>query len=270
MMTHLFLSDVDGTLLNNDVPIPDAVVRAAAKFKQAGGGLCLCTGRAPISARAPARRIGVNCPSILWGGPAIYDFDRNECLWKRSMPGEILDSAARCVEKYPKIALLAYTERDIYFLRRTDYILSKGIPEEMTAPQSPISAVSGEVIKIVLAGENIEELGACISDCFTLPGIHAAFSSRHFVEVVADGANKGAAMEALCELLQIPLANTFAAGDGMTDLSMLSRAGFAYTLPHAPKALKDVCNMVIPSFREGGMEAAFENAESFLKGNAQG
>ena len=52
-----FLTDVDGTLLRRDVPLPPAVAEAARRYTALGGRLALCTGRSLPAAEETARSL---------------------------------------------------------------------------------------------------------------------------------------------------------------------------------------------------------------------
>jgi hypothetical protein len=55
--------------------------------------------------------------------------------------------------------------------------------------------------------------------------ITAMRSNNNYLEIFPADAGKGAAVAALAEYLQIPVENTFAAGDAQNDVSMIEAAG---------------------------------------------
>lgn len=262
-MNGLFVTDVDGTLLRTPAPVSAKVCAAAAQFRAAGGGISLCTGRAPASARAPAALIGANCPAILWGGAAIYDFQNRCCLWKRTLPTAAYGGIRRAVEEFPAVSVLVYTQEDIFILRRSPFAEAKGIPEEVLGPLANVEDICGEPIKVVLISEDEQQVRHCGQQCFGAC-CEVAPASRHFVEVVPPDAHKGQAVQVLSRLLGLERPQIFGAGDGMTDLPMLQQVGRAYAMSNSPEELRCCAHMVLPCVEDEGMVTAFLDAAATL------
>ena len=64
------------------------------------------------------------------------------------------------------------------------------------------------------------------------------YSSPNYLEHVPEHVSKGHAVKKLCELLQIPLENTVAAGDQENDISMLETAAVGAAMKNATDAVK--------------------------------
>jgi hydroxymethylpyrimidine pyrophosphatase-like HAD family hydrolase len=72
----------------------------------------------------------------------------------------------------------------------------------------------------------------------------------------APGASKGAALLALAERLGIPAAETFAIGDGLNDISMLTAAGVSVAMAGAPPSVRAAARFVTTSNDEEGFARA--------------
>ena len=116
-------------------------------------------------------------------------------------------------------------------LRRNALLNAKGVRVENQGPEVPLSALPIPILKLVLCGENREELENC-RRCFPPELCCFTFSSRHFVDVVSGETGKARAMAELAERLEIPLSQCLCAGDGMSDLPMLKQAGVASRPTH--------------------------------------
>ena len=88
--------------------------------------------------------------------------------------------------------------------------------------------------------------------------VSAVWSSGASMEITHPDAQKGIALEALCELLQIPLENTMALGDSGNDESMLKAAGFGVAMGNAPDFIKAVADAVTESNTNDGAAIAIE------------
>jgi hydroxymethylpyrimidine pyrophosphatase-like HAD family hydrolase len=64
-------------------------------------------------------------------------------------------------------------------------------------------------------------------------------------------------MKAMAQRYNVDLSHFFVAGDGMTDLPMIKLGGYTFAPSTSPQVLLEVCDMVIPSCEEDGMEKAF-------------
>ena len=127
MGKYIFLSDVDGTLLGGDSDIPQNVINSAQEFMDAGGLLCLSTGRSTVSSRWVAKEINVNLPCILYTGAAIYDFKAERYIWSCHFESDILPVIERIYDEYPDLSLQVYTHDNIYMLRNNQRLMERGI-----------------------------------------------------------------------------------------------------------------------------------------------
>lgn len=262
-MAHVFLSDVDGTLVNRDTPLTRPVLGAARAYREKGGLLSLCTGRSVIAAQATAEALGVNLPCILYGGASIYDFHSSRHLRIHSFQYDILSSVRQVLTGHPDISMQVFTQDDIYVLRRNARLNRRGVAEENTGSERAPEDVHGEIIKLVMCCDDVSALASCAA-LFPKEYCEFAFSSRYFVDITPKGCSKADAMHALSEHTGIPLSSFFAAGDSMADLPMLSLAGISFAPANATDAVKEAVTHIVPGVNEGGMAQAFSIAAEHL------
>lgn len=259
MVPYLFLSDIDGTLVQGSIGMTPGVLAAAQQFRDAGGLLAVCTGRSPIAALPIALELGVNTSCVLYGGAALYDCRRRRLLWSHPFPDAVRSCIAQALERFPSLSVQVFTAEDIYVLRRNEHFNAKGIKAENIGPICTLGEVQGDILKLVLCSNDPEELERCRS-CFPAEFCQYAFASRTFVDVVAAGAGKESAMAALSQQLGIPFSHFFCAGDAITDLPMMQLAGVSYAPANALEPVRRAATLVVPQVGEGGMEQAFLDA----------
>lgn len=264
-MDYIFLSDIDGTLLRADAPLTARVVDAARDYTARGGLLAVCTGRSLPAALPVAEKLGVNAPSILYGGAAIYDFQKREYLYTQPFCYDVMQSVRSVLDAYDDISMQVCTKEQIHILRRNRRLNELGAKEENTGPLSKPEDVTGEILKIVMCCDEPEHLAYC-RRFFPEEYCHFAFASRTFVDVVAAGFGKGEAMGKLAELLDIPFRRFFGAGDAMTDLPMLQAAAVSFAPENALEPVRCAATHVVPSVYNGGMEQAFRIAAEYMAG----
>ena len=91
----------------------------------------------------------------------------------------------------------------------------------------------------------------------TIP-VSAVWSSKTSMEITHPEAQKGIALDALCDLLQIPVENTLALGDSGNDESMLKKAGIGVAMGNAPDIIKQTAGFVTERSDRDGAAIAIE------------
>jgi len=263
-MNHIFLTDIDGTLLRRDAPLSQGVIDAARKYTASGGLLSVCTGRSLIAAKEVAEAIGVNAPSILYGGAAIYDFQSASYLYAHSFHWNIMQAVQAVLNAYNDISMQVFTLDDVFVLRRNRRLNELGVKEENVNPVTIPENVTGDVLKLVMCCDEPSHLEDC-RKLFPPEHCHFAFASRTFVDVVAAGFGKGEAMERLSVLLGIPFSRFFSAGDAITDLPMLRASAISFAPDNALPVVKESVTHVVADVFSGGMAQAFQIAENHIR-----
>ena len=96
---RVFLFDMDGTLLRSDKTMSLFSEEAIRKAAGSGAGVVFCTGRSwsellPFFPRLPEMRYAV-CQS----GAFLYDLADDRCLFRRSLPEEVVAEVVRIGEE---------------------------------------------------------------------------------------------------------------------------------------------------------------------------
>ncbi len=91
----------------------------------------------------------------------------------------------------------------------------------------------------------------------TVP-VSAVWSSGSSMEITHPDAKKGIALEALCEILNIPIENTMALGDSGNDESMLRAAGLGVAMGNAPDFVRAIADEVTENSENDGAAIAIE------------
>ena len=83
----LVVSDIDGTLNNKLRKLPKRNYNAIKEFTDRGGNFTLASGRLQSSLERNYNRITANQPAIVLNGAGLYDYRKQEMMW-RSTIGE--------------------------------------------------------------------------------------------------------------------------------------------------------------------------------------
>ena len=215
----IFFTDMDDTLLNSEKQVTKENMDAISEALAAGHKIVFNTGR-PLSGFLPIlKELGLDregCYAIAFNGGLIYDCAAKKTLYRRTIP---LEYARVIFEKTQEAGLYCHTYSDTSLLCRH-------------------------------AGEETRVYTQAIHDRTKMDAYRAAmepwakgkismfYSSPHYLEHVPEHVSKGHAVKKLCELLQIPLANTVAAGDQENDISMIEAAAVGAAMKNATDAVK--------------------------------
>ena len=263
-MNFTFLSDIDGTLLKTNSPMPEATIDAAQAFVDAKGNLALCTGREIRSAGSIVQLLPVNAPCILYGGGMIYDFKEQRILWMQPLDKLILvvmDTILRCE---PSISITVFTVAGIYTIRMNQFMSEHGVYEDRTAPLCTLSELKGDILKVLLTCEDPGILEGLRDHIIDPDVFEYAFAALHFYEITPKGVDKGTSMVKLEELMHLPDNHFFVSGDAGTDLAMRKNAVLFFAPETAEEIVRRSADYIIPGPSDAGMVHAFTRAIVYM------
>lgn len=261
-MDWVLLTDIDGTLDYHCRGISHEIYLSTKKYLQLGGGLGLATGRSLISTTKTAKKMGVNIPSILLGGSMVYDYIDKRVRWTCTFPKYVQGIVEEVALRFTDVAILVYTEKEIFLHNSNKLLRHKAVPEERKAAKS--FHIKGNILKINIVGERnyIHEI---LNIYFNNPMYETTFASQHFAEIVSSEAGKGNAMQVLSDMLKIPVNRFIVMGDAHNDVEMLKRAGIALTLENAPEDVKTFADVILPHCKDNGATKGFVYAAEVIE-----
>lgn len=263
---RLVALDLDGTLVGEDMRIRPRTVAAVRAAVDAGVAVAIVTGRMASSALPYARELGLRGPIVGMQGALI-----------RAMPDAGRPGLGRLLYHRPLSAAVA---RDALAWCR-----SHGLDphlnhlEKMVIPASDSRAAEyvrfnfGRVVVVpdldawvLHPVTKVISVGDPPAPTRLLPAARADFDGRAvvtvshpmFLEFVAPGVSKGAAVRWLARRLGVDLRDALAIGDQLNDLEMIAEVGFGVAMPHGPAELRAVASLVAPPFDEDGAAQVLE------------
>lgn len=224
----------------------------------------LCSTPAARSPLSPIlKELGLDregCYAIAFNGGLIYDCAAKKTLYRRTIP---LEYARVIFEKTQEAASTATPTPTPPF--------SAAMQAEETRVYTQaihIPVVEDPLLPEHLAEEPCKMIVIDLHDRAKMDAYRAAmepwakgkismfYSSPHYLEHVPEHVSKGHAVKKLCELLQIPLANTVAAGDQENDISMIEAAAVGACHEKCDRCRKGECRLYhgkrLQSQRRGG------------------
>ena len=256
---RLIALDMDGTLLDGDGQVPDAFWPLLDAARSHGVTLAPASGRQ----LATLQQMFPECDTFIAENGAVV-WHSGEVVSTTALP---LDAARNLIAALPDAPFPAHTVICAPEVAAT-LPLPPAIDAEVDkyyASRTTLAALGDHptpVIKIALYVETDAERDALPWVREHAPELRAVVSGKHWLDIMHPDADKGQALEALADTLDIPLAQTAAFGDFLNDYGMLRAAGYAVAMENAHPDLKAIADEVIGS---NGDEAVVDKLAQWLK-----
>jgi len=252
---RLVVSDVDGTLIDEDGRVNQQTLELIRLFRQKGGYMTIATGRMKDAVVPLAQAIGVNAPLILYNGSMIAEVDSTTCLMEKFLD-EKLAAVSMGLAREIGVSMLLYCQGIAYTPQLTEAIDQHNQKEKVTCrliDPSKDLLKEGLTKILYIADEHAIEMlekkhNTVTSSCWNL-----IRSEANYLELLPQGASKGNALRVLGEMLQIPIEATVAVGDERNDISMIQAAGVGVAVENAHPKLKDYADVVTRHQRSRGV-----------------
>lgn len=229
--TKILFTDLDGTLLNDRHQVSDGNKQAMKKALLRGHKIVIATGRPLASAKLLAKELRLTeegCYIIASNGAIIYDTFRNRILSCKSLPLRHLRYLFDCAYE-DGFHIHTYSHTHVVSERETPELAwyTKTIQVPPMLVHDVTTYLAYDPVKAILihfeGKENLIRFQKKMAP-FTTDKFSSIFSNDMMLEYCPMDASKGNAVRDLCRLLNIPIENSYAAGDEQNDISMIQAA----------------------------------------------
>ncbi|ADL07408.1 Cof-type HAD-IIB family hydrolase [Thermosediminibacter oceani] len=252
MKYRLVVTDLDGTLLDNEKRVSSANIEAIKRLREAGIMFTIATGRGERAAGPFIKLLGIDMPAVLFNGGEIYDPSRGPVYTsylEKDVFHLVIDhfrnSEMGIVTFHHDRIFIADLKpsHDLYLKREKVEVERLKDPEEVD-----------EVNKILLVGD-VPLAKKMMAELEKKAGIRINHvqSDRFYLEVIPDGVSKAEGLRKLCDILGIDRQSVVAIGDNMNDLSMIEFAGLGVAVENAEEEIKRAAGLIVPANTENGV-----------------
>lgn len=251
-MTHLIALDIDGTVLTEAGELLDEVKFEIGRVVASGNEVMLATGRSVAMTLPIVDRLGIAPQYVVCSNGAI--------------------TLRRGADGYERAFVETFSPREVLttirsYLAEANY----GVEDEEgvyryhgTFPAGVLGATSkrvefDELLDVIATRVVVISPGTAIDDFLDVVekmGLHKVSYNvgwTAWLDIAPDGVNKSTAMERVRSLLDIPIDDVIAIGDGRNDIEMLQWAGRGVAMGQAPDEVKAVASEVTGSDLDGGV-----------------
>lgn len=267
----LFVTDLDGTLLNSNNQISRENIEALKLAHEKGIEIAIATGRTYADAISICKKANISAHIISNNGSLIH-----------SKTGNKLMSSA-IDKKHVKEILNWLTDNEYFFeisTAKNMFYLSEGkkmLENDFYKAKVKDSSLNIEIVtnminlvfsqKGISAVNSIEDIISSDLEYYCITAISfnkskldigrnlfknhedlsMVVSNEYNFEMVNVNASKGNCLECLAKHLNIPLKDVVAIGDNYNDISMFKKAGTSIAMGNADDDIKRICNYVSTS-----------------------
>ena len=263
---RLIALDIDGTLIGDDQVVGERTRAAVGEALRRGMEVALVTGRMATNATPFAEALGLRGPIVGMQGAVIRAMPQPGSKRRgRLMLHRVLDAAIAeeivgwCAEReltphFNSLECMVIARDDVHLDRYSMFA-----EDRMELVDRIRDWLPRPVTKIVAVGEGQHSLELLDEARATFEGrASVTLSHPRFLEFLAPGASKGAAIRWLARRGNVPLAQCMAVGDQYNDLEMIAEVGHGVAMPSAPAAVKAVARFVAPPVAEQGAAQMIE------------
>ena len=257
----LYISDLDGTLLNKDVRISDFTVNTINSLVEKGMIFSYATARSRYTSSKLTKDIGLRVPVVIYNGTFLYDTKTEKRVvsndFTRQDAEMLLDRLLKN-NVYPMVhAFLGENEKYIF----DENNMSRGMADfqskrELDERRTPVDVYDlapyqvfyftciDEEEKLLPLYEELKNEYQCIYN-------KDMYSGDYWLEILPNKATKASAIKELKEMLNCDKVVCF--GDGVNDIPMFKDADEAYAVSNACDELKECATAIIDSNENDGV-----------------
>ena len=259
MTYKLIALDLDGTLKSTNKQILPKTKIILQELAKQGIVIVLASGRPTAGLYKEADELKLNETGgylLSFNGAKVVDYQTKETIYQKVYNAKIAHDVYDRAKKYG-LAVMTYGD---------GVIITEDIDDEYVIIESEINhlpiklvknfkeTVDFSVNKVLLTGkpEYVEK----IIDEFKEPygdSLSIYRSAPFFIEVMAQGIDKAASLQALIERLGIKQEEVISFGDGYNDLSMIEFAGMGVAMENAVDQVKQCADYITLSNDDEGI-----------------
>lgn len=264
MEVSLIVSDLDGTLVNSDIPgysISDELKEHLGRLRNAGILFTIATGRPVGSCTGIVNELKIEIPYIVCNGSQIARPDGSiiyDCSFKL---GEWMPFIERITGLEGTV--IFYIEGRPYCINRTGLIKTYEQKEKVECFCLSKESMCGTMLinKILLIGDRKKYLREWekLDESFKT-GYQNLKSEDTYFEIIRAGISKAAALEELKKHIGYSGGAVVAIGNHLNDYELLKNADIGFAVANAEEELKEVADAVTTYEYEKGVIEVIKKA----------
>jgi len=249
MKAQMIVSDIDGTLLDDNNRLSAKTVEVITKFSDCKKFFVTASARTKLSTHAVIGDFASICSAHAYVNGAYVETSDGRCLVDNPIKSSTLKTVLKIEGINEASVCCVGINQAQAFLREPicDKAFSFFDPEYKELYDTNDLTIKTYLIAVY--NKNINKIYNTIKTEFKLLQVSPVAKSPSigldFIFIQNKGADKGSALKSVSKHLQIPVTDTVAIGDQLSnDGPMIKAAGLGVAMKNGVKGLKDIADMV--------------------------
>lgn len=271
-MKLLYISDLDGTLLNNNAVLSKETIDGLNRLTEKGVNFSVATARTNATVVQMLKDVNINIPVILMNGVTIYDIKKKEYIITESISQSGKRTLLDAVKTYIGAGFVYCIDNNqlATYYEKADSPAAKAFIEEreriygkkFTKVESFEECISKNIVYYSIDDKK-EKLEKAYNELKKCEDLHIEFyrdiynTDHWYLEVCACTASKKNAVNKLRKLLDAEKIISF--GDNLNDIPMFEASDEAYAVANAKDEVKRAATGVIDSNVNNGVVKYIQN-----------
>lgn len=263
-MKTLYVSDLDGTLLNSQAKISDFSIQTINHLIEQGMIFTYATARSLVSASPVTAGLTKNLPLIIYNGTFIVNGKTGELIHKNTFTKQQVELVKEVMEAnqiLPMVYALVNDRERVTIINQEmhtgvkHYLSNRDNDYRINLTEDLTSLYQGDVYYFTVIGdyENILPVYERLKDYpdYNITFQQEIYRDEYWLEIMPKTASKANAILKLKEILNCDEVISF--GDAINDLPMFKISDQCYAMDNAVDVLKNEATAVIKSNDEDGV-----------------
>lgn len=252
---HLVALDIDGTLLVTGQRVPEPTVLAVQLVRGRKHHVVLASGRSLTGILPVAKELGITDGWVVASNGAVTARLCGTCaggyMLEDVLTFDVGPVAQMALSRFPDVQIGVEEIGVGYRVNRAFE------PHEVNGAQRvvPVDELGGlPASRAILRGPDVLDL----LEPLRRHGVTATQAGPDWIDVTPRHLSKATSLETIRATLGVPQHNTFAVGDGINDIEMLTWAARAVAMGHAPEAVKAIAHETVGDISQHGVIQALK------------
>lgn len=270
-MRRLFVSDLDGTLLNSDAKISETTARIINDALEQGLNFTISTARTPTTALQIVDKLNLRLPVMMMNGVLVYDMTSKRYIKKEAMDTNIIMVLLGLI-KVKGLNCFLYGLENEQFVAYYDSVESTSLNyfrnerimkyDKKFTEVEDLSLVAGREIIYCMLREPKVKLEGLYRELSVVKGVKAEFypdiysDDYYMLEIYSDRASKKEAVDYLRGAGRFDSVVGF--GDNLNDKALMEASDYFYAVANAQPQIQSLAHSIIPSNDEDGVARFIE------------
>lgn len=259
MKNNLYISDLDGTLLNHNKEISNDSKMIINNLIKQGCKVSVATARTPATVEILLQELNVQEPIILMNGAVLYDLQSHSYLEIEYIPENVVEQVLFQLDDFVKLSFIytiAHNKLIVHYQQLENEYKTTFYQERLGSPykhftQDPLNDFTKVAYFVFLdTEERIRQIYESVKDIneIALVMYKDVYSKEGYIlEVYSNKATKG---NAINKLKTRGYEQVICFGDNLNDLCMFKAADEAYAVENAVEEVKQSAKAVIGNNNE--------------------